>query len=68
MRTHPRRHGGSFNPGMTPADYDDIKLLHGSLRLSVGVFHVEQSFPDAEPPEQRVEHILGGGPPEERIE
>ena len=87
MRTHPRSRSRSFDPGMAPADNDDIELLHNgsglrASRRKVGtgfrrsaiqparhrrMFHVEQSFPDAEPTKQRVEHILSRGTAEQSV-
>ena len=59
MCAHPRCHSRSLNSGMASADNDDVKLLHDAKALSRGMFHVEQSFADAEPSEQSVEHVFG---------
>lgn len=68
IRAHTRGRTGCLDAGMPAADYDDIETLHERADSAIGTaikaLRVPRgtSLPDAEPSEQRVEHVLCGLP------
>jgi hypothetical protein len=63
--SHPGRRRGCFDTGMSTTDYNNIISGHGhslggtNTGVKTKLFHVKHLFPNAEPPEESVEHLLG---------
>ena len=73
LRAEPRRRGRRLDSGMAAAHHDDIKFVHGralggqrSGRKTVS--RETGLFADAEPAEQRVEHILHPRPARDPVQ
>jgi hypothetical protein len=73
LRAHARGNGSGLDPCMASADHNHIEILHGPALHEAGAQVKRRvsrgtSFADAEASEQRVEHILGGGPAQKPVE